>query len=313
MVPRRSYGVYGLTIASPIALPCPEGGATDADVVFVEGPGGFFSRARLEAGLSPDDSRWFQYAPLSKGASYLRWAELYEFVVSGDGRSVAWRSLNGGNPEVFQSYLLSQVLSFALVRRGIEPLHATAVVVGGRAVALLGDCGTGKSSLAAAFVQAGHRLLTDDLLVLREQEERFVAQPGPPRIKLFPEVARTLLESHPGAVPMNPATRKLIIPLGADQAAQEPAPLEAMYVLRRPRRSVAALRPSIRRFTRRAAFIELTRGAFNLLIVESDRLERQFDLATRLAARIPVRSLSYPRDLGRIFEVRESILRELAV
>lgn len=313
MVPRRSYRAYGLEIASPIALPCPEGGARDADVVFAEGPGVLFSRARLEAGLGPDESRWFQYAPLSRGASYLRWSELYEFVVSGDGRRIAWRSLNGGNPEAFQSYLLSQVLSFALVRQGIEPLHATAVVVGGRAVAFLGDCGAGKSSLAAAFVQAGHRLLTDDLLVLREQEERFFAQPGPPRIKLFPEVARTLLDRHPGAVPMNPATRKLIMPLGADQAVHKPAPLEAIYVLRRPRRSGHRSSPSIRRFTKRATFIELTRATFNLLIVESDRLQRQFELAARLAARTPVKSLSYPRDLGRISQVRESILQDLAV
>ncbi len=313
VVPGRSYRAYGLAIASPIALPCPEEGATDADVVFAEGPGVLFSRARLEAGLGPDESRWFQYAPLSRGASYLRWSELYEFVVSGDGRRIAWRSLNGGNPEAFQSYLLSQVLSFALVRQGIEPLHATTVVMGGRAVALLGDCGAGKSSLAAAFVQAGHRLLTDDLLVLREQEERFLAQPGPPRIKLFPEVARTLLDRHPGAVPMNPATRKLIIPLSADQTAHEPTHLDAIYVLRRPRHSGRESRPSIRRFTRRAAFIELTRAAFNLLVVESNRLQRQFELAARLAARIPVKSLSYSRDLRQISQVRESILQDLAV
>jgi len=54
----------------------------------------------------------------------------------------------------------------------------------------LGDSGHGKSSLAACFLAAGHRLLTDDLLVIGESGDYLMAHPGPPRIKLFPAVWR---------------------------------------------------------------------------------------------------------------------------
>ena len=52
-----------------------------------------------------------------------------------------------------------------------------------QAVAFLGDNAFGKSSLAACFLAAGARLLTDDLLVLHESSDRVLAYPGPPRIK----------------------------------------------------------------------------------------------------------------------------------
>ncbi len=311
MVPCRSYRLYGLTITSPIALPCPEKEATDADVVFAEGPGVLFSRARLEAGLGPDASRWFEYARLSKGASYLRWSELYEFVVSGDGRRIAWRSLNGGNPEPFQNYLLSQVLSFALVRQGIEPLHATSVVIKGEAVAFLGDCGYGKSSLGAAFLQAGYHLLTDDLLVLKEKGKGFLAYPGPTRIKLFPEIAKSLLGQQFKATPMNHLTPKLIIPLDGHQSFRTAAPLKAIYVLTQPTAASRNDRIAIRHLPARQAFVALLKNTFNTMIIEPGRLKRQFVLATRLAARVPLKSLSYPRTLTRLPAVRQAVHSDL--
>jgi hypothetical protein len=48
--------------------------------------------------------------------------------------------------------------------------------------------------------------LTDDLLVLEESGDDLVAQPGPPRIKLFPAVARRFLQSRDMPT-MNGATR----------------------------------------------------------------------------------------------------------
>src|SRR5439155_7703631 len=115
-----------------------------------------------------------------------------------------------------------------------EPLHATVLVVGGGAVALLGDSGYGKSSLAAAFVQVGARLLTDDLLVVKEQGDGWIAYPGPARIKLFPEVAQVFLGNQATGTPMNPSTDKLIVPLGLDKLARNPVPLKAIYLLPPP-------------------------------------------------------------------------------
>jgi hypothetical protein len=171
-------------------------------------------------------------------------------------------SLRAGSGEVFQTYLLSQVLSFSLLKQGIEPLHATAVVLNGEAIGFIGNCGYGKSSLGAAFLRRGHRLLTDDLLVVKEYDHGFYGYQGPPRIKLFPEIAKRLLGERVNGTPMNNLTRKLIIPLDHHQSCETAAPLKAIYVLRPPTVRSQAKRITIKPLRQRQALIVLSRQQF---------------------------------------------------
>jgi hypothetical protein len=124
--------------------------------------------------------------------------------------------------------LLGQALSCALVKLGFEPLHATAIVVNGQAAVLLGSSGLGKSSLAACFLEAGHRLLTDDLLVLLPTRRGIMAYPVPPRIKLFPKLARRFLHEAMSGVAMNRQSKKLILPLHHAQGFREPVALRGI-------------------------------------------------------------------------------------
>jgi len=242
---------------------------------------------------------------------YLQWCGLFEFLISADGRRVQGRPLQKASLEAFQTYLLGQVLSHAMLRRGIESIHATALTVNGEAFALLGDCGYGKSTLAAACVKAGHRVLTDDLLIAKEHGGRFLAYPGPPRLKLFPRIARRLLGRQALGTPMNNLTRKLVIPLGERQACRAPVPLRAWYVLRPPNQRSAPKGVSIRTLTPRQALISLVANTFNCTVRDSDRLGGQLTHAAGIASRIPIKSLSYPRELSRLAEVVERIGADL--
>jgi hypothetical protein len=284
------------------------------DAEIVEGSAALFARVHAATGGVPDDARWFHHAALPDGARYLRWSGLFEFLVAADGRRIACRPLDRAVAAMaFETYLLGQVLSFSLLRLGLEHLHSTSVVVDGGAVGFLGDCGYGKSTLGAAFVQAGYPLLTDDLLVLKHTRHRFTAYPGPARIKLFPEAAQGLLGDGIGGVPMNGLTPKLVIALGRDgRSWWGPAPLRAIYVLPAPTRTPRTDRVTIRTLSPRRAFVELTRNTFNAMVLEPARLARQFDLVARLATAVPVKALAFPRTLERLAAVREAIEADLA-
>ncbi len=306
--------MYSLRLRSRWPLPCPRANELDpADVEVFEAPAQFFSKAHRQVVSKPEKEEWFQHRRLSDGSDYLRWVRLFEFLVSPDGRRIAGHPLKDASWEAFSTYLLGQVLSFTLIKLGIEPLHSTTVVINGNAVAFAGDCGSGKSTLGASFVQAGHALLTDDLLVVQEEGHGWMAYPGPSRIKLFPAIAKRLLGKGTNGTPMNNFTPKLVIPLEQDgkMFCQDAAPLKALFILTPPMDGPRTNGITIRRLSPRRAFVALLKNSFNTVVVEPARLKRQFDLTTRLVCKAPVKSVSFPRRLACLPAVREAILSDV--
>lgn len=302
----HEYQIYGVSIRCEIRLNFPSRPLSSRpDVTLFFAPPDWLAPFAAHQPAVADPSAWYLHFPCPDGSHYLRWQNLFEFVVSPDGRSVGCRKLERATIESFQTYLLGQVLSFALVKQGHEPLHSTVVVVDGKGVAFLGECGYGKSTLAAAFLHAGYPVLTDDLLMMRDLGGNCCGFPGAPRIKLFPEVAQRFLPRQAAGTPMNPDTEKLIIPLEPRQSCAVPVPLRAFYALNSTQGSSdIAFTP----LTGTEAFIELIRSTFNLRLVDPNRLQRQFMNAERLLSGIPIRRLTYPRSLDKLPQVRDAIV-----
>jgi len=84
-------------------------------------------------------------------------------------------------------FLLEFVLGFVLRLRGVLCLHAAGVVIGGRAVALAGPAGIGKSTFAAMLGARGHEVVTDDVSAFTSRDGMFVIQPGPARLRPRPD------------------------------------------------------------------------------------------------------------------------------
>jgi hypothetical protein len=273
---------------------------------------GLAAQSPDEVHVEPDD--WF-YRRLADGSDYLRWGTLAEFHVSPAGGRITARSLNGHIHQPTRTFLLSQVLSFALLKQGIETLHATVIEVAGEAIAFVGDCGYGKSTLAAAFLHSGAKLLTDDLLALDIRNSvppLVLAHPGFPRIKLFPDSAKVLLKDPAAGRPLLPNSHKLVFPLSDRAHTAGPKPLKAVYVLTAQGRDRRCQRVMIRRLPRQRACLSLIANAFNPVITDPPRLARQFKWAAKLATAIPVKSLSYPKGLSRLPRVLAAIHADLA-
>jgi hypothetical protein len=306
--PRR-YCVYGLVLEGGIPLSCPHAAAhAHVDVRLRLGHARRFEHARRLIDL-PSKPQWFECRSLGDGTTYLRWSGLFEFLISPDARTIEYLPLGTAPDESLTTYLLGQVLSFSLLSRGTEPLHATAVIVDGEAVALLGDCGYGKSTLGAAFLARGFPILTDDVLALEARNGRWFAHAGPPRLKLFPLVARKLLARSDG-VPLNTGTSKLVLPLTGKDAGRRAIPLKALYVLPGPGQRPAQI--DISPLEGQKAFIEIIRAAFNLLRVDRARLTTQFIIASRLVRDVPMRRLVYPRKLSLLHDVCKAVIADTA-
>jgi hypothetical protein len=273
-----------------------------------------FEQAELEAFAEarravPDHLKghWTQGAALPDGSRYRRWEKLFEFLVAPDGRQIRARFLPDSSEEAFLAYLLVDALSFSMIRLGREPLHATAVHTDAGVVAFIGESGDGKSTLGALFVQSGMPLVTDDMLVTTAEGDRFVAHPGPPRIKLYREMARLIFGDGWQGVPMNPATDKLIVPLDEAQAPRRPGALRALYLI-----GTGHSGPEVRRLRPAEAFPRILAATASHWADDPARLKAQFAFVTRLVERVPVNTLVYPRNRDQMALVRDAVLADVA-
>ena len=126
----------------------------------------------------------------------------------------------------------ASVAALAVSRRGSVPMHGTAVELFGGAVLLCGEKGAGKSSLAAALVASGARLISDDLSVLQPERGRLVLSAGRRAIRLFPDVAAFLGERVAlTGTPVRVDQKLAIVPPRVPHSSM--LPLSAVVVLTR--------------------------------------------------------------------------------
>jgi hypothetical protein len=274
-----------------------------------EGTARRFDEGRAAAHRSPSQS-WFRCLPIAGGAVYLKAGDELEFVVSSDGRRIWYLAHDAAALDSLNVYLLGHVLSFSLLARGIEPLHGSVVSVGGHAVVFAGDCGEGKSTLVAAFLARGCQLVSDDLVVLVPARGGWRVRPGVPRLKLFPDVAARLLGTTAGCR-MHGETTKLVLPLDRSRAVHRPVLLKAMYVLAPAANDRRGARVRITPLSGSAAFLEVVRAAFNLLVDRPARLANQFNFARQVSATVPIRRLVYPRRLSLLPAVCDAVVADL--
>ena len=310
---RRAHrlSAYGVSLLTDIELDLPDHNPpqdTLPDVALLEGASSDFPAMMGDDRTTKSD--WFECRRYDDGSYYVRWSDFYDCRIEGSGCRILYRPLAHAHPDILRNFLFGQLLSFSLVLRGREPLHATAVCVDGYAVAFLGDCGYGKSTLGATFVQDGHPLITDDLLVLERRGDRFYAAPGSGRIKLHPDSASLLGSSEHGGM-LNPMTDKRAYRLRPGQVKEAPLPLAAIFALpsRVERDSTRAVR--VDALNARQLFRVLLENSFNPYVEDSFRLERHFAFVGAVAAQSTGFALSYPNGLGYLSEIRQTVLDAL--
>jgi hypothetical protein len=205
------------------------------------------------------------------------------------------------------TYLRGSIMGFVLRRRGVAPLHACAVSVGGRSVVLCGPSESGKSTTAAALALRGLPVLCDDITALSEIGGKFYVEPGYPRICLWPDVAESLLGA-PDALPrLTPTWGKCFLPLDGTRAKFQETrqPLTVVYLLA-PRVSEARA-PWIEDLGSREALLALVQNTYMNWLLDRDGRASEFDVLARLVTNIRVRKIVPHADPHRINALCELI------
>ena len=222
------YGVFGFTIDSAVAFPELDqaGAGTNVDWTLRVAQDECAATTGTPLGIDCvyGDVHVRTYA--SERALTIAFDDTGAFEVRPGGREIVWYPGPLPTEAAVRADVLGRVIALAAHADGHLTLHASAVSVGGRAVALVGPKHAGKSTLALALVRKGARLLTDDTLVVRLERGEAWAAPGVQRIRLWEDAARALGRFAPGTGGGKPAA-----PIAPNEREGTTLPLVACYVL----------------------------------------------------------------------------------
>jgi hypothetical protein len=249
------------------------------------------------------------------GHFWFRYSDGIEFIIDRQAARIWGRQPEQAAGEEVAWYLLGPILGFVLRLRGVMCLHASAVIVGGRALAFMGPQGAGKSTTAAIFARWGYPVLADDVVAVREQGGAILAFPASPRLALWPEAVQHLYAS-PDALPrLTPVEsidstfdkRRLDLTAGGYHFQSEPLPLGAIYILSSPRRPGP---PSVEPLDGGRGMMALARNTYRADLLDKKMLLQEFKAIGRLAATIPLRQVTPSADLAYFLSLGEIILQD---
>lgn len=229
------------------------------------------------------------------------------FDVSADGRKINWLPAPDPDNQMVRLHVMGRVLATALHASGMYCLHGSGVMIGGAAIGFFAPRFWGKSTLALALAKAGARLLSDDTLAMDPEEDSVRLWPGVHSVRLWGDSAALVAGDDPagGAPPFE--VKRTFNAFPDHLLACQPTPLSALYLLAPYRGNGRG--PVVQRtlLTPTLATLSLVAHAKIAALLGKSEASRLFDRAARVAARVPVYRLAFPRDFAHIASVVEQL------
>ncbi|MGG4218432.1 serine kinase [Paenibacillus jamilae] len=168
------YTAFGLRIASELTLPelIPAEAGVEEDVVIRQADLSAWRDQLEQTNFVMQDERFMFQIP---GTAI--------YAIRG-GKEIEVSMLPGADPETVRLYVLGTCMGALLLQKRLLPIHGSAIVIEGRAYAFVGESGTGKSTLAAAFRQAGYQMVSDDVIAINVIASAAIVYPAYPQQKL---------------------------------------------------------------------------------------------------------------------------------
>jgi hypothetical protein len=305
----RFYRIHGLLVESEIPLHehAIEGGADGRGAR--PGPGGEADPApdyrvmvgeprecpqspppgRLLAEIPDDGFRyWAVETRRHPGRWTLRYAGICDATLDSGSRTITVHRDVEADPGLIPIFVEGNVLAHALAADGILALHASAVEVGGGALAIVGPSGAGKSTLAALLCAEGARLVADDVLRVDATGSGAVCYPGTRGLRLRPAASSLRGGIEAAAVEETADGRTRVLPT---RRVDTPLTLHAALVPE-PSRETSSL--DVRRLGVMEGLQELLRHPRLAAWRAPEPIARLFELTGDVAGALPVYRATVP-------------------
>jgi hypothetical protein len=231
--PMFRHHLYGLSIDSVFALPgAPVAARKDdhADLTITWSLPDTERDPPLTVTLPAECSGAPAFGIAQDGSHALIWDGAIAMLVSPDTRSLHV-ICRVEKLEFVPTVIVGIALGFVLHLRNVLCLHATVLGHAGRTIAVMGDSGSGKSSVAAAMVRGGAQFYSDDLAAVTHADDgSYRVQHGCMGLRIYADSATALLD---GDYPFDrvPYLEKSLWDLSGQTLEPSPPRLDALYWL----------------------------------------------------------------------------------
>jgi len=289
------YRLHGLTLSSAFPLyqvdAVPPPPSAESDVVIRMGD--------VPERLGPTATVGFRWE-VTPGAALMDVANIARILIT--SREIVLSPKPTATLQELSFGVLAAAMPPLLFLRRTLVLHAAAVRVADRAIAIAGTSGVGKSTALFACLSRGARLVTDDVAAVRfsDAEAAIAVHPGAPIVKLWPDALGHYGVSDDHSEPIRPAATKRQV---TAPVAQDAIPLAALVILEA---HLGAMQ--CRQVNGRAAFNAVRSQMHGPRMVLAIDRETAFRQVARVANQVPTFVLQRPDDLTAMERIADLIL-----
>jgi hypothetical protein len=218
---KKHYTAFGLTFEAEINLPELMPAAGPADVRIALGKVcGYLKKPAVK-------TPWYEVAP---GQFLLRVDGIAAYYAE-NGNRIVIEPHPAAKPEDIRVFLWHTILAALLHQRDYLVLHGATVVVDGKAVALVGYSGVGKTAIALTLYDRGYNLLGDEICAIKLQDGKPVVFSGISQLHVWRDTLKKADKDVQRYRPIRQGIEKYAFPL-REQFTQTQVELGNIVLLR---------------------------------------------------------------------------------
>ena len=221
------------------------------------------------------------------------------------GEEIIVSPYENANSDQIRLYVLGTCMGAILMQRKILPLHGSAILIDGKAYAIVGHSGAGKSTLASAFIQKGALLLSDDVIpIIFTEDNNPVIIPAYPQQKLWVESLNGFAIDHSNLRPIFNRENKYTIPV-TNQFHDKPIALSGIIELVKEVEKEEISLTMIDKMKRFPLLYEHTYR--NFFLNGMNQVEWHFSESAKVASKVPIYRVERPTSYFSAYELVDLI------
>ncbi|MFD1707982.1 aldolase [Siminovitchia sediminis] len=225
-----------------------------------------------------------------------------------NGTHISISAFGSSSLDHIRLYLLGTCMGILLMQRRILPLHGSAIMIGGKAYAIVGESGAGKSTLASAFLQKGYQLISDDVIPVQLKTEGMpIVTPAYPQQKLWEESLQAFDMEPTNFKPIIDREKKFAVPVQSHFAG-DPVELAGIYELIKIKNGTPNIVPTEKLDRLHTIFRHTYR---NFLLGRLGLMEWHFQLTTQIIQKTDIYQLRRPHHKFTVHNLTAFILETI--